>query len=381
MRNNRKFFSLQFLLQTKDKNGKTPRLFLAMSRVRGPGKTYSTVEWLFRVLRKGGDIGEHHLKGKFVLIVRQVNELGETAEGMLKSYVNDHYPGVTVEEVVRSTHSDIYLVTTRIETVSNPKTGTEEEVTEYDKEHIGYVVPLRRANKIKKISSKFVDAVHAVFDEFLTEDDDYLTGEVDKFLTIHTSLARGHGESIRYYPVYMLANCIDIGNPYFVDMELNRYIQPGTLRYRGDGFVYQRFESESLASRHDEIGLGTIFKRSKANNFKDNSWLNEKSTLVAKPQKGWGRYIYCATLAADDETYGLIYYDKIGLYFITYSTDPSCPKTYSITREGMPNVQSIKNSLCLQNLRKNFLAGLVRIQSAQMHNLLMDLVSGGTKRN
>ena len=381
MRNNKKFYCIQYLLQKKDRNGRIPRLFLVLSRVRGPGKTYSVVEWLFKVLRDGAYIGDNFLKGKFVLIVRQVNELGETAEGMLKSYVNDHFPEKTIEEVVKKTHSEVYLVTTHTEVVFNKMTGEDEEKVEYEREHIGYVVPLRRANKIKKISSKFVDAVHAVFDEFLTEDNDYLTDEVDKFLTIHTSLARGHGESIRYYPVYMLANCIDIGNPYFVSMELNRYIQPGTLSYRGDGFVYQRYESDELASRHDEVGLGTIFKRSKANNFKDNSWLNEKGSLVEKPQKGWGRYIYCATLAADDDTFGLVYYDKIGLYYITYSVDPSCKAVYSITREGMPNVQSIKNSLCLQNLRKNFLAGLVRIQSAQMHSMLMDLVSGGTKRN
>ena len=39
--------------------------------------------------------------------------------------------------------------------------------------------------------------------------------EIRKFLSIHTSIARGKGEQVRHVPVYMLGNQVSIINPYY----------------------------------------------------------------------------------------------------------------------------------------------------------------------
>ena len=41
----------------------------------------------------------------------------------------------------------------------------------------------------------------------------YCDNEVRKFISIHTSIARGGGKQVRYVPVYMIANPVTILNP------------------------------------------------------------------------------------------------------------------------------------------------------------------------
>ena len=49
-----------------------------------------------------------------------------------------------------------------------------------------------------------------IFDEFQSETNKYCADEIKKFLSIHTSVARGKGEQRRYVPVYMLSNQVSL---------------------------------------------------------------------------------------------------------------------------------------------------------------------------
>lgn len=56
-----------------------------------------------------------------------------------------------------------------------------------------------------------------MFDEFQSENNDYCPNEVQKFISVHTSVARGQGKQLRYVPVYMLSNPVTLLNPYYIE--------------------------------------------------------------------------------------------------------------------------------------------------------------------
>lgn len=62
------------------------------------------------------------------------------------------------------------------------------------------------------------DITKLLFDEFQSETNHYCSDEIRKFISLHTSIARGNGEQVKYVPVYMLSNAVTIINPYYVEM-------------------------------------------------------------------------------------------------------------------------------------------------------------------
>ena len=85
----------------------------------------------------------------------------------------------------------------------------------------GYAISLNSADQLKKYSHLLSDVQRIIFDEFQSETNHYCYDEVSKLLSVHTSIARGQGELVRYVPVYMLSNPVSIINPYYVDMGIS----------------------------------------------------------------------------------------------------------------------------------------------------------------
>ena len=82
-------FNMKRMVQEKDVSGLDPAFFIACSRVRGTGKTYSTVGFLL-------DYVFNNEGRKFGLFCRTKAMLGGLAEGMFKSYLSDKYPHTIV---------------------------------------------------------------------------------------------------------------------------------------------------------------------------------------------------------------------------------------------------------------------------------------------
>ena len=67
-----------------------------------------------------------------------------------------------------------------------------------------------------------------IFDEFQSETNHYCTDEIRKFISVHTSVARGQGKQSRYVPVFMLSNPVSIINPYFA-ASYYKHLNPITI--------------------------------------------------------------------------------------------------------------------------------------------------------
>ena len=349
------FYDCTKLVNSLDKNGEKPELFIVCSRVRGPGKTFSFTKKLL-------DDFMADRESKFVLLCRSKLELGSVAAGMFKSMMSIHYSDWEMTEKIqmKGVFSNIYI---------QKGNGDDKEVL-----HAGYCIPLNSCDQAKRISSLFSDSVQAYYDEFQPEDKNtYLSGEVGKFLSIHTSIARGDGQSRRYYPVYFASNTISINNPYFISLGLNRVIQPNTKFYKGDGFVFEKADNPGLVKVHAETGMAKAFNQEKYIDYSDNSWLNDNYACVGK-MKDAGRAQYVCTLISGDIRLAVRYYPSVMLYYVDYNVDKSSNLVFNIKYENMePNIPLIRGTLAMIKLRESMERGIVRFKDLRCKSICMEL--------
>lgn len=344
-------YNCEKLVNSKDKNGQTPIFYVVCSVERGPGKTYSFSKKLFENFLSTGQ--------KFILLTRNKGDLGNVAAGILDSYLAPEYPDYRIFEKIqmKGVFSVIY---------AEKGFGDEKE-----RHEIGYVIPLRCADMIKKISSLFYDATAFFFDEFQPKGT-YLKDEVGLFYDIYKSIARGEGKAVRYMPVYMASNTIQIQNPYFVAFGLTSAIQSNTKFYRGDQVVYERCEIDGLAEMHRQSGIDIALK-SYLNKRGDNTWLNDNNSLVAKPGD-WGRGLYICTLKYQNQLLGLYEYPSAGLTYISRQIQRNCRYTYNLTLDGDLNIPMIKSAQIFKNLRDKFFKGQVRCSDGGIQQILIDVL-------
>lgn len=348
------FYSGDKLLNTLDKNGDKPELYIVCSRVRGPGKTFNFTKKLL-------DDFMVEKTAKFVLFCRSKLELGSVAQGMFKSMMSIHYPDYDMCERIqmKGVYSNIYLTT------------NDEDKSQI---HCGYVIPLNSADQIKRISSLFSDSVQGYFDEFQPEDKNtYLSNEVAKFLSIHTSIARGEGQSRRYFPVYFASNTVSVNNPYFIALGLNKCIQSNTKLFKGEGYVFEKAENPGLVEVHAQSGMAKAFSHEKSIDYGDNSWLNDNYACVEKPGN-WGRAQYICTLISGNIKLGVKYYPNEMLYYVDYNVDRGSGMVFNIKYDNMePNIPLIKGSLTMIKLRESMERGIVRFRDLRCKSICMDL--------
>lgn len=364
-----KFFDVKYLLEMKDANGEDPEIFIVCSRVRGPGKTTSVGKM---VLIRALDTGD-----KFVLVCRKKSQVGKYADGCLKGAADLIGGGWNVEEEtgIQGLYSNIYLSRMKEDELDGDHPPSKQK-KEKEKVHVGYVVALRGAYEIKNISSLFVDSWCSIQDEFILQDEGYLKDEPVLLQNLHTSLARGGGKSIRYYPHFMMANCIDVLNPYFIAFGLVGKLQSNTRKYRGDGLVYLRYENKEIAKEHAESAFNRAFAKgfNRENDFQDNSWLVDQSSLVMKPDKEWGQIVYRCQLHVGRNYIRCGRFTNVGLWYLDYGKEQGI-RTFA-TGEPEPGevMWDAPGTEVRKLFRDAFKKGQVRFRSEQVKRDYMDII-------
>lgn len=356
------YFTWDYIMSQKDRNGDVPEIFMACSRVRGPGKTTDIgrqmlAQWRGEPCPLVDLIGTRR---KICILTPTKQMLGTVAQGTLSSAIAVHYPGLQVWETIQAkTYSEIHLRTPGKTDVDPP----EEEV-------IGYVIPLNSRKTVKEISGLFLDVGVMFLDEFIAPDNDYVPDYVNKIIDIHNSIARGPDPSPqadpergRYVPLFLAANCITQDNPLFVDLDLTQHLQNDTRIFRGVGCIYQRCENTFAVGKQAGSRFNQAFSRSGYLGSK--GWMIDDFAACERPSKSWGRAYYDATLVVEGAKYGAYWYPSNGYLYICHSVDETCPHVYNATIDGAPNVPYLRTGGWWKTLRDSLHRGLVRFQDAQ----------------
>ena len=330
------------LLSMLDLNNNRPEIYLCTTNRTGGKTTYFSRLCVNRWLDK------HE---KFCLIYRFKYELDDCAEKFFKDIRGLFFAGkdMTSKAKAGGIFHELYL----------------------DKESCGYAIALNSADQIKKYSHVFSDVKRILFDEFQSETNHYCGDEIRKFLSIHTSVARGQGEQTRYVPVYMLSNPVSIINPYYVEMGISARLRDDTKFLKGNGFVLEQGYVASASSAQKESGFNQAFAKNEYVAYSAECvYLNDNQAFIEKP-KGMGRYI--ATLRYKGTDYAVREYAEHGILYCDDKADATYPGRLTVTTDdhNINYVMLKRNAFFLENMRYFFEKGCFRFKDLRCKEAIL----------
>lgn len=341
-----KYYDGTKLLSMLDLNGKKPEIYMCTTNRTGGKTTYFGRLCVNRFLDKGE---------KFGLIYRYNYELDDVADKFFKDLKGLFFPDKTM-------------------TAKKRAKGIFQELFINDKS-CGYAIALNSSDSIKKYSHLFSDITRMLFDEFQSESNHYCTDEITKFLSVHTSIARGQGEQVRYVPVFMLANQVSIINPYYVAMGICNRLNSETKFLRGDGYVLEQGFIETASDSQKESGFNRAFKD---NNYvaysSENVYLNDNYSFIEKPT---GKSRYICTLKYKGNDFGVKEFAESGFIYCDDKPDSTFPMKITVTTDdhSINYVMLKRNDFFLSNLRYLFERGCFRFKDMRCKEAILNALS------
>lgn len=334
------------LLSMLDLNGNKPEIYLCTTNRTGGKTTYFARLCVNRFFDK---------KEKFCLVYRYNYELDDCAEKFYKDISGLFFKGTNMTSKRRAAgiFHELFI----------------------DDVACGYAVSLNSADQLKKYSHLFSDVKRMMFDEFQSETNHYCADEIRKFVSVHTSIARGQGEQIRYVPVYMCANAVSIINPYYVEMGISNRLKDDTKFLRGDGFVLEQGFVESASIAQKESGFNRAFAKNAYVAYSSECvYLNDNKAFVEKPI-GVGRYL--ATLRYKGTDYAIREYAESGVIYCDDRPDTSFGMKLTVTTADheINYVMLKRNSFFLTNMRYFFEQGCFRFKDLRCKEAVLKALS------
>lgn len=239
----------------------------------------------------------------------------------------------------------------------------------------GYALAINSSDKIKRLSHLFSDIDSILFDELQPENNVYVPNEVEKFLSIHTSIARGNGKQKRYVPVFMCTNPVSLVNPYYMHLSISQRINNETKFLRGDGFVMEKHFNVSASTAQKESAISKAFSKNKYTDYgSEGIYLNDNSAFIEIPQ---GKSNYVCTLRYKSKDYAIREFPEQGLVYCDDRVDITFNNRISITTDDHQiNYVMLKNNdFFLSNLRFLFEHGAFRFKNLQCKEVVMNALS------
>lgn len=334
------------LLSLTDLDGKQPEILMVTTNRTG-GKTTYFGRLCVNKFKKG--------QGKFALLYRYNYELDDCADKFFKDLSTLFFSGSIMESKRKASgiFHELFL----------------------DGESCGYALSLNSADQLKKYSHLFSDVNRMIFDEFQSESNHYCSDEIKKFISIHTSVARGQGEQVRYVPVYMLSNPVSIINPYYVELGISNRLRDDTKFLRGHGFILEQGFINSASIAQKESGFNKAFaKNSYVAYSSECVYLNDNKAFIEKPN-GIGRYL--CTIKYKGTDFGVREFADSGFIYVDDRPDTSYKYKITVTtRDHEINYVMLKrNDMFLTNLRFYFEKGCFRFKDLRCKEAILKALS------
>lgn len=343
------------LLSMLDIDGNKPEIYMCTTNRTG-GKTTYFGRMLVNRFLKSGD--------KFALLYRFNYEMDSVADKFFKDIGSLFFNGYTMTSKSRAKgiFHELFL--------KYPNESDDEEA-----HSCGYAISINSADQIKKYSHLFSDVSAILFDEFQSETNHYCSDEIRKFLSVHTSIARGQGSQVRYVPVYMLSNPVSLINPYYVEMGVAERLQDNTKFLRGHGYVLENGFVDSASEAQKESGFNKAFGFNKYMKYSSEAvYLNDNKAFIEKPS---GDSKYLATIQYEGNEYALREYYQEGVIYCDDRDDSTYKYKIAVTTADHQTnyVMLKKNDLFIQNMRFFFEHGCFRFKNLLCKEAVMKLIS------
>lgn len=341
-----KYYDGTKLLSMLDLNGNKPEIYMCTTNRTGGKTTYFGRLVINRFLKT---------KDKFALLYRYNYELDDVADKFFKDLNTLFFIGheFTSKNRAKGMFKELFL----------------------DGESCGYAISLNASEMIKKLSHLFSDVQHMIFDEFQSETNHYCADEITKFISIHTSIARGQGEQVRYVPVYMLSNPVSIINPYYTEMGISNRLSAETKFLKGDGFVLEQGYNENASAEQKNTGFNKAFEKSKYVAYSSEAvYLNDNKAFIDKPK---GKSNYVCTLKYGGSNYAIREYQELGYLYCDYNADMDFHTKITVTTEDhdVNYIMLKRNDFMISNLRYFFERGCFRFKDLKCKEVVLKMLS------
>lgn len=348
------FYDGTKLMSHKDINGKQPEIIICTSN-RNAGKTTFFNRFCVKKFLKLGE--------KFCIIVRYAYETSDAANKFFKEIGSLFFPNYRMTSRARS--NGIYTELFLHEKNDTNKNGIP----------CGYCVAINNSDNIKKVSHLLADTKRMIFDEFQSEQNKYCPNEVNKFISVHMSIARGGGEQVKFLPVYMISNHVTILNPYYTALGISARLQTNTTFLHGDGWVLEQGFNESASDANKLSAFNRAFANNSYVNYATElTYLNDNTSFVEK-MKGKARYLF--TLRHNNKNFGVRLYDDKGIVYINESPDITGGKFYACTIDDMTQDTILVTPMnpFVDILRSYFNYGALRFSSIECKDAVFLMIS------
>lgn len=334
------------LLSLQDLNGKRPEIYLCTTNRTGGKTTYFSRLCVNRFLDKGE---------KFCLVYRFKYELDDCSEKFFKDISTLFFEGHEMK--------------------SKSKAGGIFHELYLDEVSCGYAVSLNSAEQLKKYSHLFSDVERMFFDEFQSETNHYCGNEVQKLISLHTSIARGQSKQVRYVPLYMVGNTVSLLNPYYIELGIADRLRDNTKYLRGDGYVLEQGYVKSASDAQTESGFNRAFSNNKYVAYSTEAiYLSDNAAFIEKP-KGSSKYL--ATIKYNGSDYAIREFAEQGIIYCDNKADMSFPGKITVTTDdhNINYVMLRRNDLFLMQLRFYFEKGCFRFRDLKCKEAILKALS------
>jgi hypothetical protein len=349
-----KYYDGTKLLSMMDVNGNKPELYICTSNRTGGKTTYFSRMLVNRYIKEGK---------KFCLLYRYNYELDDCASNFFKDISSLFFPQYEMvsKSMSKGIYHELFLVDKRYE----DETGCS----------CGYALSLNSADTLKKRSHLFSDVTAILFDEFQSETNHYCNDEVSKFQSIHTSLARGQGQQVKYLPVYMVSNPVSTINPYYVALGIADRLTPQVKFLRGNGYVLEQGYNESASKALQSSGFNKAFSTNSdyLSYASEGKYLNDSDTFIQK-MNGNGNYLF--TLRYEGKEYGVREYVRDGVIYVSDSVDSTFKVKIAVDLDShdVNYVLLSRYDDYINRLRMLFNRGCFRFKNQQCKNAMLHML-------
>ena len=345
-----KYYDGTKLLSMKDLQGRTPAMFMCTSN-RSAGKTTFFTRLCVKKFIEG--------KGKFMVLYRYKYELVDCASKFFKEINQLFFPeySMSYKNKAGGMYSELFL----------------EHNNDGHKTSCGYVVAINSADGLKKYSHLFADTERILFDEFQSEQNNYCENEINKFISIYTTVARGNGQQSRYVPVYMLANNVTVLNPYYSELGISERLKPDTNFLRGNGWVLEQGFNESASNELQNSTFMSAFKGNMTNYITGEKVYLYSDTAFIEKMCGVNRYL--CTIKVDNNEFAIREYEN-GIYYCNDIIDKNCLHKISVTAldHNINYVMLSRFAPLTEHLRRAFDYGQFRFKNETCKNAVLSFL-------
>lgn len=337
------FYDGNKLLNLKDINGNTPAIYLSAGN-RSLGKTTffnkKLIDWF---LKKNE---------KFLLLYRFKKEL------------------TSIDEKFFSDISELFFPNKIMRCV-----GSKDEPYKkllLNDELCGFATAINAAEDIKKCSHVFSDVATIMLDEFQSETNHYVNDEIDKYISIYKSVARGKGKQNRYVRCILAGNHVSLLNPYYNSLGISERLRKDTKYLRGDGYVAHIAFDKEVSEESKNTAFDKAFKNARYTKFAtDLVYLNDNTSMIKK-KEGNSRYV--ASLYAPDGSVCGVWMTGKNEYHITKEYDKTHPVAVASNRTII-YANKVRSDALLVNIRSQFDKGMVYFDGLESKNRAISTLS------